>query len=374
MGNVVDLLGWGGQSFAEQSLGWNRCTIRKGQAEFQSGQVIEDRFKQRGRRRIEERLPNLLDDIRTIVEPSGQTDPTFRSIRIYSPLSAEEVRLRLITQCGYNDAELPCTRTLRTKLNDLGYRLRKVRKCRPLKKIPETDAIFEEVHRVNQAADQDEGVLRISLDTKATVKVGPFSRGGYSRQGENACDHDFQPETTLTPFGILLPQTGGNHLWFSHSKVTADFMVDRLEEMVPRWQRSFDLHTLVINADNGPESNGHRTQWLKRLVELSDAHQLTIQLAYYPPYHSKYNPVERVWGVLENHWRGEIIDTVDKALGLARSMTYRGLKPTVRKVTKVYRKGISVTKNTMRDIEARLERTEGLERWFIKIVPQPQIG
>ena len=184
MGNVVDLLGWGGQSFAEQSLGWNRCTIRKGQAEFQSGQVIEERFEQRGRRRAEERLPNLLNAIRSIVEPSGQTDPTFRSIRIYSPLSAEEVRLRLISQCGYNDAELPCTRTLRTKLNDLGYRLRKVRKCRPLKKIPETDAIFEEVHRVNQAADQDEGVLRISLDTKATVKVGPFSRGGYSRQGE----------------------------------------------------------------------------------------------------------------------------------------------------------------------------------------------
>jgi len=80
--------------------------------------------------------------------------------------------------------------------------------------------------------------------------------------------------------------------------------------------------------------------------------------------------VERVWGVLENHWRGEIIDSVDKALGLARSMTYRGIKPTVRKVTKTYRKGISVAKKVMRDIEARLERTADLEAWFIKIVPQ----
>ena len=77
----------------------------------------------------------------------------------------------------------------------------------------------------------------------------------------------------------------------------------------------------MINADNGPESNEHRTQWLKRLVELFDAYKLTIQLAYYLSYHSKYNPVDRVWGVLENHWRGEIIDSVDKALGLARSMT-----------------------------------------------------
>ena len=374
MGKVVHLLGRGGQSFAERVLEWNRGTIRKGLAELHNGQAIEDRFDQRGRRRAEERLPHLLDDIRSIVEPSAQTDPTFRSTRIYCPLSAKEVRERLISRCGYTGAELPSVRTLRNKLNDLGYQLRKVRKCRPQKKIPETAAIFAQVHGINQASDQEEKVLRISLDTKATVKIGPFSRGGYSRQGEEACDHDFQPETTLTPFGILLPQTGETHLWFSQSKVTADFMVDRLEEKVPQWKQRFGLHTLVINADNGPENSGRRTQWLKRLVELSDAHQLTIQLAYYPPYHSKYNPVERMWGVLENHWRGEILDSVGKTLGLARSMTYRGIKPTVRKVTKTYKKGLSVAKKIMRNIEGRLERTEGLEAWSVKIVPQSQTG
>jgi hypothetical protein len=173
---------------------------------------------------------------------------------------------------------------------------------------------------------------------------------------------------------MLLPQTGENHLWFSEGKVTADFMVDRIEEMIPRWKKRFDLHTLAINADNGPESSGHRTQWLRRLVELSDANQLTIQLAYYPPYHCKYNPVERLWGVLENHWRGEIIDTTHKALGLARSMTYRGNKPTVRKIRKVYRAGISVAKKAMREIEKRLERKSGLESWSIKIIPQLHVG
>ena len=177
---------------------------------------------------------------------------------------------------------------MRNKLNELGYRLRKVRKYQPLKKIPETNAIFEAVHRVNQAADQDDGVLRISLNTKATVKVGLFSRGGYSRQGAIACDLDFQEQTTLTPFGILLPQTGNSYFWFSQSKLTADFMVDRHEEKLPQRKQDFGLHTLMFNVDNGPESNGRRTQWLKRLVALSDAHQLNIQLGYYPPYHSKY--------------------------------------------------------------------------------------
>ncbi len=82
MAKVVNLLGWGGQSFAEHVLGWNRCTIRKGQAEIKNGQAIEDRFERRGRRRIEGHLPNLLEDICSIVEPLGQTDPTFRSTRI----------------------------------------------------------------------------------------------------------------------------------------------------------------------------------------------------------------------------------------------------------------------------------------------------
>ncbi len=178
MADVVRSLGRGGQRFAEKCLGWNRKTIRKGMQERDSGQPIQDRFQDRGRKKAEEHLPSLLEHIREIVEPNSQTDPTFRSTRVYTPLTGEEVRHRLRTQFGYSDAELPCVRTLRTKLNELGYRVRKVRKCRPLKRIPKTDAIFEEVHSINEEADQEDGMVRISLDTKATVKVGPFSRGG----------------------------------------------------------------------------------------------------------------------------------------------------------------------------------------------------
>ena len=79
--------------------------------------------------------------------------------------------------------------------------------------------------------------------------------------------------------------------------------------------------------------------------------------------------VERLWGILENHWKGEILETVDKTIGLARSMTYKGIKPIVRKVTKVYRSGVSLTKKAMKSIEARLERKNGLEWWSINIFP-----
>ncbi len=98
------------------------------------------------------------------------------------------------------------------------------------------------------------------------------------------------------------------------------------------------------------------------------------KLTYYPPYHSKYNPVERLWGILENHWRGEFLESVEKTLGLARTMTYKGINPIVRKVTRFYNSGISVAKNAMREVEERLERKEGLESWFITISPASNLG
>ena len=119
---TVNELGKGGQSKAERDLGWNRGTIRKGQQELAKGQVQRDRFSDRGRKKSEEHLPKLLEDIKAIMEPSSQADPTFRTTQLYTPLTAPEVRKRLIEDKGYTDEELPTVRTINTKMNDLNYR------------------------------------------------------------------------------------------------------------------------------------------------------------------------------------------------------------------------------------------------------------
>jgi transposase len=319
------------------------------------------------------RLPELLDDIAGIVSPTCQTDPTFKTTRLYRPLTAGNVREQLISKCGYTDCDLPCERTIRTKMNDLEFYPRRVAKSKPLKKLPQTNAIFEEVHAVNEEADITPGMLRISLDTKAVVKIGPFSRGGKNRQHESACDHDFSPEATLTPLGIHVPATKENYLSFCTSKATADCIVDCLEHHWPTLRkRHGSLHTLVINADNGPECSGRRTRWLERLAEFATRERITVMLAYYPPYHSKYNPIERVWGVLEKHWRGELLTSIQKTLGLARTMTYSGKTPrSVRLVRKVYRSGVRFVQTTARELEERLIRKSGLESYFITIQPEP---
>lgn len=234
----------------------------------------------------------------------------------------------------------------------------------------ETDAIFERVQQINKDADEDDGVLRISLDSKAVVKIGNFSRGGKSRQVNKAYDHDFSSGESLTPFGVFLPQTAESHIWFATSKVTADFMIDRLQELWPKLKEKHQPHTLVINADNGPECSGRRSQWLKRLQQFSNEEHITIQLAYYPPYHSKYNPVERLWGILENHWRGELLTTIEKTLGLARSMTYNKIKSVIKLVRKTYHSAVSPDRKEKELIEKNIKRDSVLEKWFIKLTPQ----
>ncbi|WP_419582763.1 ISAzo13-like element transposase-related protein [Thiolapillus sp.] len=90
--------------------------------------------------------------------------------------------------------------------------------------------------------------------------------------------------------------------------------------------------------------------------------------------YSKYNPVERLWGVLENHWRGELLDSVEKTLDLARSMAYKGIHPVVRKVKKSYKAGVSLSKQAMRELEKRFDRKPDLESGFVTINPITKLG
>ena len=213
------------------------------------------------------------------------------------------------------------------------------------------------------------------MDAKATVAIGPFSRGGRSRIPTQAVDHDFQPEEKVTPVGILMPKTDELFVYGVTSKVTSDCLVDRLTQW---WQavgpRYRHLKTLVLNLDNGPENHSRRTQFIKRLVEFVDQTGLTVQLAYYPPYHSKYNPIERCWGILEQHWNGSLLDGLQVALDFIESMTWRGLHPIVMAATKLYRTGVTLSQEAMGLLEQRLDRDPVLGKWFLSIKPLVSSG
>lgn len=144
-------------------------------------------------------------------------------------------------------------------------------------------------------------------------------------------------------------------------------MVDALEDLWSVIKTRFNPHTIAINADNGPENNSRRTQFMNRLVEFAVKKEVNLSLVYYPPYHSKYNPIERVWGVLENHWKGQLLDSVEKTLGLARTMTYNGNNPIVKFVSDTYEKGVKLSQKAMRQIENMIVRLPGIEKWAVDI-------
>jgi Rhodopirellula transposase DDE domain len=236
------------------------------------------------------------------------------------------------------------------------------------KKIKQTDAIFAQLKAVNQAADESATVLRLSWDAKATVKLGDFSRGGKNRLQRKAADHDFKADGILNPFGILLPRWDDLTLYFTTSPVTSDFIVDMLERWWAVKQSGFPrVDTLVINQDNGPEIQSRRTQFLKRMVEFAWSRRLLIRLAYYPPYHSKYNAIEHTWGVLEGHWGGELLDEIAVVLGFARTMTWNGTHPRVELVNETYRKGVRLSAAEMAKIEQKVSRDAELGKWFLDI-------
>jgi Rhodopirellula transposase DDE domain len=234
--------------------------------------------------------------------------------------------------------------------------------------------------RVESAADPD--TLRISIDTKAKVKVGDFSRGGEARGDEavKALDHDMRPEALLVPFGVLELTRGATPIhqpWFlfGHSKQTSDFLADGLDRWwCERKAAHAGVQRLHVELDNGPEVASHRTQFLKRMVGFADRHQVTVELVYLPPYHSKYNPIERCWGILERHWNGALLSSVSDVLRWAGTMTWRGLHPIIRETTAVYKRGVRLTTAAFRPIAERLTRSLTLPKWSVTIQPRETGG
>lgn len=369
VGELQMNLGRGSQTYIAKTFNVGRDTIRKGVEEITTGARYEDAFAERGRKKTSEKLPNLENDIKKIAEQQTQIDPKFQTSSKYTRLSAPEIRRQLISDFGYQDTELPTVRTISTITNELGYRLRSIIKSVPIKKIPETNAIFDNLNKVHKMAEKDDSIVRWSMDAKDKVKIGNFSRGGKSRVEVNSLDHDFGDDYAI-PFGIKDEKNGEIYMSIARSKLTADYIVDRLEDA---WISSGYANTkfkLVLNADNGPENSSQRTQFIKRMTEFSMKYDLTVYLAYYPPYHSKYNPIERVWGRLEAHWNGSLLETMEAVVGYAKTMTYNGIHPIVTEITKTYEIGIKLSKKIMKIYEKAITRVGKIGKWFVIIEPE----
>jgi DDE family transposase len=173
------------------------------------------------------------------------------------------------------------------------------------------------------------------------------------------------------PCGIVDEDNAELPITFGSSSKTSDFIVDALTatwEAMPEQEKA-DTRLMQLKRDNGPESSGRRTQFLWRMVQLADAIHTPIQLLYYPPYHSKYHPIERCWGILELQWNGTQLTDAKTMLEWAKNMTWKGMRPVVALSRKASAKGLSLGKAAMQAVEAQLKRDLTLPKYDIVINP-----
>ena len=259
---TLELLG-GNARQAERVFGWGRGTVKKGLRERVTGIVCQDDYSGRGNRKTEEKYPQLEADIRALVDPMSQADPKFQTPFAYTRITAQAVRQALLDEKGYSETELPCEKTIGNILNRLDYRLKRIQKIKPLKKIPETDAIFANIAEVKQKLQVNPSQYRLSIDTKAKFPIGDFSWQGKTRVAnpEPAFDHDFEPEEKLVPVGISEPDHDRVTMFYSTSIETSDVIVDCLELWWDENQsRLLHVTELILNLDNGPHVQSRRRQ------------------------------------------------------------------------------------------------------------------
>jgi hypothetical protein len=207
--------------------------------------------------------------------------------------------------------------------------------------------------------------------------VGGKTRTDAEGKVTKGWDHDPPAKEKLVPFGILMLATGALMLLFAAAE-TSDAWVDALQMWWLQVRADLvQVKRLVIYLDNGPKNSGRRTQFLKRMVQFADWSGLEIRLVYYPPYHSKYNPIERCWSALEKKWNGVLLNCLKVVLQCALRMKWKGRHPTLKRLDGEYLDGVRVAAKQMKEYEARLERSATLPKYDITIKPKitvPQVS
>ena len=325
---------------------------------------IKSNKKMCGRKKITTIYPELESDIKKIIESKLYTDPHFQTEQLFCNLTINQVMKELL-EIGKYEKNFISRSSLGNLLNIMGYNLKKVKRNKPIKKIEEIDMIFDNVNLKKKEALDNDHIGCISIDTKDKVVIGPFSRKGKSRVLVEACDHELTNKC-LIPFGILDLKTSQSYFYSFLNKPTSEAIVDCIDDYLS----DKNYEKLIIFLDNGPDNSGVRTAFLKGLVDLSNKYNIKIELAYYPPYHSKYNPIERLWARLENMWNGMLLSTIEICLKVIESLTWNQIKAKVKYITKQYKKGVTYSKDEMKIYEnINIHRNERLKKWSIIIAP-----
>lgn len=368
VGALVGDLGPNSMNAVARTIGSCWRYVKKCNQLFIDNIEVEKKEETRGRKKLTQNYPDLINDIENIISTYLSIKTELKDETQYVKLSIKEIKQQLIKTGKYTDSSFSDS-SLNNIVNQIGYKLKKVKKTKPLKKIKETDEIFLNVHERKDKAMKDENTILISIDTKDKVLLGPYSRNGKNRIQIEACDHNLTNDC-LIPFGILDMKKNTPYFFNFTSKPTSLDMIDCIEEFYQEQYAGSNKTKIAILLDNGPDNSGVRTIFLKGLIEFCKRNKIEIELIYYPPYHSKYNPIERLWARIENIWNGFLLETVDICLNFMRNLTWKNVKSVTKLKDVKYEKGLTVNKKDMEILENNhIIRSEGIKKWSLVITP-----
>jgi transposase len=366
-------LGRGGQKYMVDVLGCSLETIRRGLAEFDNDLENDTpdriRGKGAGRKPYGQTHPDIDAQFLAILNEYTAGDPMDEQVK-WTNLTHQEIADHLKEDYGTQVSRS----IIRKLLKKHGFRRRKAQKKTPLKQVKDRNKQFENIARLKEQYRRA-GQPIISIDTKKKEQIGNFYREGtlYAREPVKVFDHDFNrfADGVAIPHGVydVTRNTGFINIGTSHD--TSTFACDSLrrwwtEQGQNDWPKATSM---LILCDCGGSNSSRYYIFKKELQALADELGLSIRVAHYPPYCSKYNPIEhRLFAHVSKACRGVILKSVQIVKELmGKTKTRAGLSVKVRIIDKIYEIGHKVSKQFKKNM--RILKDNHLPQWNYVAVP-----
>src|SRR5512132_2185680 len=347
-------LGPGGTDSIATVLGCDPKTIRHGQHELATlPDPRSERVRQTSRpdslwgrvrrpgggcRRCLDTMPQLEENFLRVLRDYTAGDPMREGVR-WTDLTRAEIAQRL------KEAGTPVSVTVvKQLLRKYRYVKRKAQKSQAMGQHADRDQQFENIARLKQQyLESDDPIL--SIDTKKKELLGTFYRDGhlYTQEVLATFDHDFPSAASgvVIPHGLYDVKRNDGHVNLGTSHDTSEFACDSIEQWWQSRGRAFypRATSILLLCDGGGSNSASQYLFKEDLQRLVDRSGIEIRVAHYPPYTSKYNPIEhRLFPHLTRACRGVIFTSVELVKALMEKATTRtGLQVTVDILDTVYR-------------------------------------
>jgi len=369
-------LGHGGRNYISGVLGCSRRTVSKGAREVSglSTGEVNARIRQSGggRKDYQTRWPDIDESFLAVLRDHTAGDPMDEGVR-WTNLSWGEIVTALREDHGIEVSKWVVRRLLKKH----NYRRRKAQKKRTMRQVDHRNDQFENIARL-KAEYEATGNPIVSLDTKKKESLGNFYRDGhlYTLETLQTYDHDFKSfaEGVVIPHGIYDQRRNIGYIQLGTSHDTSEFACDSFRHWWDTYGRKHypDATSILVLCDGGGSNSARHYIFKQDLQELADEIDVEIRIAHYPPYCSKYNPIEhRLFPHVTRACQGVVFTSVELVKELMENThTKTGLRAFVHVIDKAYQTGQKVVADFKENM--RIVFDEFMPQWNYRAIPLVQ--